>query len=430
METDPVQILSPDQVFKFVSAEIFKDTLAKDHLLTHLFHCANEYKEEVIKILRVVLPKFHKGFDKQKGAIFGFGETAKDDTGPVLKICELEDKSVLANALVTNLGEERNVGNMNYELNFRGREHFKTSTQNVVLNKSIDLITDFSNLSKFRRQAKDIEDLKQKWNKNMQDLEQQGLLDKEAKSLTEEHKKLNDLKYLKSQNPTGPFTSVEEVDNFMKNSNLSDAEKNHRLYIEVRYAKMSTSNMKRSSALFRLKKNYANLSCEDYAHNLRLYFGCVNSISTITRDDFSYILTGLNAALNTDNDSPEVLLQPYQESQNHTLKIGSHIAAVWSNEADSTGKTLTWYLGSVQSVSESGAMVSYMIQTNQNDKIHWMYPETSSTHINYYTPFEQILENDLPVKYSCVTIIRCQIKPETIIHLNQKLEEYVKKQNT
>ena len=81
-----------DQVFKFISPEMFNDTLAKDHLLTHFFHCAKEYKEEGIKILRVVLSKFHKGFDDQKGAIFGFGETAKDDTGHVLKICDLEDK--------------------------------------------------------------------------------------------------------------------------------------------------------------------------------------------------------------------------------------------------------------------------------------------------------------------------------------------------
>ena len=172
---------------------MFKDTFANENLLTHLFHCAQEYKEEVIKILRVLLSKFHKGFDKQKGAIFGFGETAKDDTGNVLKICDLQDKSILLNAPLTNLGEERNVGAINYELNFRGRECFKTSAQNLVLNKSIDLITDYKNLRKYKKKATDIEDLKKKWNRKMEELEKQGLLDKEALSLSEEQKKLNDL---------------------------------------------------------------------------------------------------------------------------------------------------------------------------------------------------------------------------------------------
>ena len=64
---------------------------------------------------------------------------------------------------------------------------------------------------------------------------------------------MQDLDYLKAQIPPGPFTSAEDVDQYMKD-NTDEAEKNERLYNEIRYAKMSTSNMKRSSAVFRLKK--------------------------------------------------------------------------------------------------------------------------------------------------------------------------------
>ena len=73
---------------------------------------------------------------------------------------------------------------------------------------------------------------------------------------------------------------------------MDELKRNERLYIEIRYAKMSTSNMKRSSAVFRLKKNYKNLDSEDYAHNLKVYFGFVSSVSQITLSDLSYILTG------------------------------------------------------------------------------------------------------------------------------------------
>ena len=48
--------------------------------------------------------------------------------------------------------------------------------------------------------------------------------------------------------------------------------------------------MKRSSAVFHLKKNYKNLDGEDNAHNFKIYFTCVTSLNQIA--DFSYILTG------------------------------------------------------------------------------------------------------------------------------------------
>ena len=66
------------------------------------------------------------------------------------------------------------------------------------------------------------------------------------------------MEYLKAQIPPGPFTSADDVDQLMK-AEVDEKEKNERLYIEVRYAKMTTSNMKTSSAVFRLKKDYKNL---------------------------------------------------------------------------------------------------------------------------------------------------------------------------
>lgn len=274
----------------------------------------------------------------------------------MLKISTLEDRSILEDTPVYNLGEERIAGMLNYELNLRGREDFNISSQNLVVNKSTDSIADsFADFKKFRRQAKGIKELKQQWKRRMEDLEKEGLSTQEAASLTEESKKLRDLEFLKIQTPPGPFTSAEELDNYMNLDGIADEEKNERLYIEVRYAKSSTSNMKRSSPVFRLKKNYKKLENEDYAHNLRLYFGCINSISTITVADFSYILTGLNAAssnlVQTELASvyppaePAEQLQALQPSadlqpgKSRELQTGAHIAGMWSDEADPTGLT-------------------------------------------------------------------------------------------
>ena len=100
---------------------MFKQALPREHLLTNLIECSTEYKEDIVKILKICLSKFEQGFHKQKGAIFGFGSSAVDDTGSILKISSLEDKALLQTVPVHNLGEEKSVGLLNYELDFRGR---------------------------------------------------------------------------------------------------------------------------------------------------------------------------------------------------------------------------------------------------------------------------------------------------------------------
>lgn len=78
METDPALMLSSQQVFKFLPGDMFLEILADDHLLTNLFNCCLEYKDEIIKIPTIFLAKFYKGLTR---SIFGFGTTANEDTG-------------------------------------------------------------------------------------------------------------------------------------------------------------------------------------------------------------------------------------------------------------------------------------------------------------------------------------------------------------
>ena len=131
--------------------------------------------------------------------------------------------------------------------------NFKPASQNIVQNKAKDLIDlKYKEFTKCKKQADDNKELRIQWYEKMKNLEKQGLEKQEIATLTFDKKKLQDLDYLKNQTPTGPFTSV-EVDLFMSTS--EEPARNKRLYIEVRYAKYSTTKIKRSSAIFRLKKN-------------------------------------------------------------------------------------------------------------------------------------------------------------------------------
>ena len=164
---------------------------------------------------------------------------------------------------------------------------------------------------------------------------------------------------------------------------IDEIERNARLYREIRYTKLSTSSMKRSSDVFRLKKDHITLDSEDYAHNLKAYFGCIHSINTISLESFSAILTGLNAARN--NNISNISTEPKKALLTLTLQTGEHVAGVWSDDN-----------------------VSYL-QASSKDRCHWVYPETAAT---LCTPLDQIIATGLSVEYSCATIIRCKITKE------------------
>ena len=91
---------------------------------------------------------------------------------------------------------------------------------------------------------------------------------------------MKDPDYLKTQTQPSPFSLAENV-NYMKKV-YDETKINEHLYIFLRYAKLTTSGMKRLRAMFRQvspvkKQNYKNLDKdgEDNMHNLKIYFGCV-----------------------------------------------------------------------------------------------------------------------------------------------------------
>ena len=180
------------------------------------------------------------------------------------------------------------------------------------------------------------------------------------------------------------------------------------------------------------------LEAEVYAHNLRLYFGCISSVKTISLKDFSYILTGLNAASTETlkakvkkskgnkpkpkKVSEEEVLDECERDGNINLQPGSHVAAVWADDFDAAGKKLTWHIGVVESLNVDSVKVSYLMQSSSKSKSTWIFPETASTFI---TPVDQIISSDINIEYSCATIIRSRISVETINMLDNLLKEYV-----
>ena len=126
----------------FVSNNMFKAALPNVEIRNSLKSCVDEHSEDIVKLLRIFLPKMARGFAKQRGSVFCFGQNKDDNTGSLLKIGNVSegDLKLLNKAPVTNLGEERTVGAVQYEIAIRGKMCLQSISKNIVLNKSFDLI--------------------------------------------------------------------------------------------------------------------------------------------------------------------------------------------------------------------------------------------------------------------------------------------------
>ena len=96
LTVSPLMVLqTKEQVFNFVPKTIFLASRSNEKLIEHLDNTVPEYKDEITTLVRILMKRFADGLQLQKGAIFGFGETASDDIGMnVLKISTLDEETL------------------------------------------------------------------------------------------------------------------------------------------------------------------------------------------------------------------------------------------------------------------------------------------------------------------------------------------------
>ena len=411
---NPRNLLTTDQVFTFVSEEIFNRSKPQSCLLDALVSSIPEFQVEIVKLLGLLLKSFAEGFARQKGAIFGFSDNADEDTGTVLKISELDSESMnkLNKTAVHNIGEERNVGRFNYEVTIRGKQSIDVISKKLVLNKSFDLIQEMALNGEFKKYKKEvaiIKDIKLEWNKKMKVLEEKGYAAKEIANISKDAKKLEDLEFLKSQVIPGPFTNTDQVSNFMKSCD-DEKVKTDRMYKEVRYARMTSVSQKETAPAFRLRRSGKYLSADEYAENLCQYLDDAKGVSTLTLSDLNNVLNGLKG-----DSEVEVSLE-----DSNKLSIGEHIASFWIVDSKSE-----WCLGVVEGYKGDEYVVSYL---KRSDKVgcHWVYPDEADVHT---TKLDQIIFRKIAVSYRCTSFIRCTIDSNTVELINDRYIKFSEEAN-
>ena len=403
-----------EKVVNFVSLEKFEKSLPKKCLRDSVNSCAAAYTKEVKKLLIIILQRLANGFSEQRGALFGFGPKANEDTKTLLKVSTVkgQKKQKLQQAPIHNLNEERSVGFVNYEIQIRGKRHLSSVSTKMVINKSIDLLksADPKDIKKYRKAASAIKELKLDWSKKVREQRDQAFTEKEKKNLKYDSDKYELMEELKKEKVfPGPFVSDEEVQQYLS-LNLDDEAKNKRLYKEVRYARMSSMSLKPTASVFRLKRNYQNLSTEEYADNLSSYLCSARSCKTITINDLNNIIHSITEK-ETHEEPTESSLEESDASGEcadcePNFIHGEHIVAFWF-ESD----CVKWHLGIVEGFDKSQIRVSYMTRSDASGT-SWTFPETAEVLV---TSQDQILASKIKVQYSGTVRIRCKIVDNSLI---------------
>ena len=167
-------------------------------------------------------------------------------------------------------------------------------------------------------------------------------------------------------------------------SEESSEMKQKRLYREVKYARLCSLSLKRTSEVFRLMRVHKYLEAEEYSENLITYLTTARRCNTITIKDLDNVLRGLrNKNVVVEEEDNEGSMTGYA--------IGEHIVAFWVE-----GTKPNWYLGIVEENEGPGPVVSYMKRIEAEGR-SWAYPETAEI---LEISEDQILARKVNVQYA------------------------------
>ena len=190
-----------------------------------------------------------------------------------------------------------------------------------MLNRSFDLIeaADAEEFLKFRKPVEDITILKKGWLDKMREQKSESHATKDHFNSHLETVKYNDLEALKRKNR--PFASGVEVEAYMKGDETVEG-KNDRPYLEVRYAKNMSLQLKHSDKLFRLQRDHKKFTNEKYAKNLTSYLTNARKISNLVSNDLFDTISKITGRSVTETSETENT-QTEQTEQQHTPSFKS-----------------------------------------------------------------------------------------------------------
>ena len=200
--------------------ERFKSCLPPAELLLPAQQLIETHRQELIDLLKIILPRLAKAWDVQRGEQFGFGDS--QDSESSLVIADM-NQNKLKSAPINNLDAERSVGSIQYELNIRGKKNLQAASSAHVKNKGQGLIQGLTMPAQFRKLVKKdekVDHIFKVWRESQEELVKEGLQEKEVANVSTDKQRNSDLALLVKEG--GPFTSPDMVQEYMARPGISE----------------------------------------------------------------------------------------------------------------------------------------------------------------------------------------------------------------
>ena len=237
--------------FDGVSIELFSAVKESygGKVLTAVTDMAEEHREEVIKLTKLMLPELKIVLARQRRD-YGIDEESYPAQFPIEQQAQNIDDTP-----VHNIGMERQCGKIDYRLHKYGT--LNSVSRSIILQKSRELRSgQTGSFRGFKEAALAKRDLQLQWSLKMKQKFSEGADQKKELALRQERKRLDMLDTLKEYG--GPFTAADEVSLYMMKEDVDEKSKQRRLKLEIQFARESTTVLPKVDPLFRIQKTLPN----------------------------------------------------------------------------------------------------------------------------------------------------------------------------
>ena len=268
--------------FRCVSSPLFDGVLKSYgvNVVNALKEMGQAYKEDCVKLCNFIMPELRTILGRQRRD-YGISEEFQPQYPVEQQAMNVDDTPV------TNMAMERLCGKVDYRLH--KLKQLETVSRSIILQQT-EALREASNTSfrSFAEEASRVRELKLSWSKQMNEKFKTGTTEKEAVAMQKERKRLEMMEKLKKCG--GPFTSAEDVDEFMEVEKES-SKKQRRLKLEVQFARESSTCLPKTNPLFRIQVTLPNKSRRDktdleFCVALKAILGKRSESSTVSMDQF------------------------------------------------------------------------------------------------------------------------------------------------
>ena len=254
-----------------ISPSLFKGVKEgyKDHVVESVKEFIDEHLDEAVKVANFFQPDLAQTLARQRRD-YGISEEFEAEF-PVEEL----SKHAAENAPVHNLGMENFCGLVGHRT--AKNRNLEASSRAIVIQGTKALRDKFGDgFRDYKQAVRRVKDIKLEWSKKQEVLAGQKMEIKAVQNLKVEGRVLKQLDCLKKEG--GPFTSCDEVDEYLANDDIDVKIKKKRMKMEVQYSRDNSLSLPRNNPVFKIRKKKAkgagqkmqDLSPEEFGENLKI----------------------------------------------------------------------------------------------------------------------------------------------------------------